>query len=47
MNPEPQPDIREQETRRKRTPEEEQEWLDDKRAEYEADRICGHDWSNI
>jgi hypothetical protein len=33
--------------RRERTPEEEQEWLDDKRAEYEADRICGHDWSNI
>ena len=34
-------------TRRERTPEEEQEWLEDKRAEHEADRICGHHWSNI
>ena len=33
--------------RRERTPQEEQEWLDDKRAEYEADRICGHAWANI
>ena len=32
--------------RRERTPQEEQEWLEDKRAEYEADRICGHHWSN-
>ena len=34
-------------TRRERTPQEEQEWLEDKRAEYEADAICGHAWSNI
>ena len=33
-------------TCRERTPEEEAEWLDNKRAEYEADRICGHHWSN-
>ena len=33
--------------RRERTPEEEAEWLEDKRSEYEADRICGHHWSNI
>ena len=33
--------------RRERTPQEEAEWLEDKRAEYEADRICGHHWSNI
>jgi hypothetical protein len=33
--------------RRERTPQEEAEWLEDKRAEYEADRICGHEWSNI
>ena len=32
--------------RRERTPQEEAEWLEDKRAEYEADRICGHHWSN-
>jgi hypothetical protein len=32
--------------RRERTPEEDAEWLEDKRAEYEADRICGHHWSN-
>ena len=32
---------------RERTPQEEAEWLEDKRAEYEADRICGHEWSNI
>jgi hypothetical protein len=32
--------------RRKRTPEEEAEWLEDKRAEYEADTICGEYWSN-
>jgi hypothetical protein len=31
---------------KKRTPEEDAEWLADKRCEYEADRICGHDWSN-
>jgi hypothetical protein len=31
---------------RERTPQEEAEWLEDKRAEYEADRICGHHWSN-
>ena len=31
---------------RRRTPQEEAEWLEDKRAEYEADRICGHHWSN-
>lgn len=30
----------------KRTPQEEAEWLEDKRAEYEADRICGHHWGN-
>ncbi len=33
--------------RRERTPQEEAEWLDDKRAEYEADRCCGHHWGNI
>jgi hypothetical protein len=33
--------------RRERTPQEEAEWLEDKRAEYEADRCCGHEWSNI
>ena len=33
--------------KRERTPQEEAEWLEDKRAEYEADRCCGHDWSNI
>jgi hypothetical protein len=32
--------------RRERTPEEESEWVADKRAEYEADRICGDLWSN-
>ena len=32
--------------RRERTPEEEAEWLEDKRAEYEADRVCGHHWGN-
>jgi hypothetical protein len=32
--------------RRERTPEEDAEWLEDKRAEYEADRICGDHWSN-
>ena len=32
--------------RRERTPEEEAEWLEDKRAEYEADTICGDYWSN-
>ncbi len=32
--------------RRERTPEEEAEWLEDKRAEYEADCICGDHWSN-
>jgi hypothetical protein len=31
--------------RRERTPEEEAEWLEDKRLEYEADRACGHHWS--
>ena len=34
-------------TRRERTPQEEAEWLEDKRAEYEADRICGHAWGSI
>ena len=33
--------------KRERTPQEEAEWLEDKRAEYEADRICGHAWGNI
>jgi hypothetical protein len=33
--------------RRERTPQEEAEWLEDKRAEYEADRCCGHAWGNI
>jgi hypothetical protein len=33
--------------RRERTPQEEAEWLEDKRAEYEADRCCGHHWGNI
>ncbi len=33
-------------TRRERSPEEDAEWEADKRAEYEADRICGHEWSN-
>lgn len=48
MNPElAHPESQETPVRRERTPEEEQEWLDDKRAEYEADRICGHHWSNI
>jgi hypothetical protein len=32
--------------RRERTPQEEAEWLEDKRAEYDADRICGHHWGN-
>jgi hypothetical protein len=32
--------------RRERTPQEEAEWLEDKRAEYEADRVCGHHWGN-
>ena len=32
--------------RRERTPQEEAEWLEDKRAEEAADRICGHHWSN-
>jgi hypothetical protein len=31
--------------RRERTPQEEAEWLEDKRSEYEADRVCGHHWS--
>ena len=34
-------------TYRERTPEEDAEWVADKRAEYEADRICGHHWGNI
>lgn len=34
-------------TWRERTPEEDAEWVADKRAEYEADRICGHHWGNI
>jgi hypothetical protein len=29
-----------------RTPEEDAEWEADKRLDYEADRICGHHWSN-
>ena len=33
--------------KRKRTPQEEAEWLEDKRSEYEADRCCGHHWGNI
>jgi hypothetical protein len=33
--------------RRERTAQEEAEWLEDKRAEYEADRCCGHHWGNI
>ena len=33
-------------SRRERTPEEDAEWVAEKRAEYEADRICGHLWSN-
>jgi hypothetical protein len=32
--------------RRERTPEEDAEWEADKRAEYEADRVCGHHWGN-
>jgi hypothetical protein len=32
--------------RRERTPEEDAEWVADKRAEYEADTICGRLWSN-
>jgi hypothetical protein len=31
--------------RRERTPQEEAEWLEDKRSEHEADRVCGHHWS--
>jgi len=34
-------------TYRERTPQEEAEWLEDKRAEEAADRICGHAWGNI
>jgi hypothetical protein len=33
-------------TRPARTPEEDAEWEADKRAEYEADRCCGHHWGN-
>ena len=33
-------------TRPERTPEEDAEWVAEKRAEYEADRICGHHWGN-
>ena len=29
-----------------RTPEEDAEWVADKRAEYDADMICGDYWSN-
>ena len=32
--------------RRERTPEEEVEWLEDKRAEHDADRMAGDCWSN-
>ncbi len=32
--------------RRERTPEEEAEWLEDKRAEHDADRMAGDCWSN-
>ena len=32
--------------RRKRTPEEEADWLEDKRAEHDADRMAGDYWSN-
>jgi len=41
------PPPAEPKTYRERTPEEESEWVDEKRAEYEADRICGHHWSNF
>jgi hypothetical protein len=33
-------------SRRERTPQEDAEWEADKRAEYEADRVCGHHWGN-
>jgi hypothetical protein len=42
--PSPAPEV--SRIRRERTPQEEAEWLEDKRAEYEADRCCGHHWSN-
>jgi hypothetical protein len=48
MNPElAQPESQEMHARRERTPEEEQEWIDDKRAECEADTICGHHWASF
>jgi hypothetical protein len=25
----------------------ESEWINEKRAEHAADRICGHEWANI
>ena len=33
-------------TRPERTLEEDAEWVAEKRAEYEADAICGHAWGN-
>jgi hypothetical protein len=42
----PSPPPEASRSRRGRTPQEEAEWLEDKRAEYEADRICGHHWGN-
>jgi hypothetical protein len=41
------PFIAEHQYTPKRTADEEAEWLEDKRAEEAADRICGHAWSNI
>jgi hypothetical protein len=43
----PEPTPAKTQVYRERTPEEESEWIADKRAEYEADRICGHHWANI
>ncbi len=42
----PSPTPEANRVRRERTPQEEAEWLEDKRAEYEADRVCGHHWGN-
>jgi hypothetical protein len=33
-------------SRPRRTPEEDAEWEAEKRLEHDADRCCGHDWSN-
>jgi hypothetical protein len=46
MNTEPTPPPP-PDPHRGRTPEEDAEWEAEKRLEYEADRCCGHDWSNI